>query len=49
MKDSTAKKQFDKNEPFSQKLNVGDIVKFRLDYFGLLSCMTSPFVVKKYV
>jgi predicted amino acid racemase len=31
------------------KLNVGSIVSFRLDYFGLLSCMTSPFVVKKYV
>jgi len=49
IEESTAKKQYDKNEPFLQKLNVGDVVKFRLDYFGILSCMTSPFVIKKYV
>lgn len=30
-------------------LKVGDIVSFNLGYFGLLSCMTSPFVYKKYV
>jgi len=31
------------------ELNVGSIVSFKLDYFGLLSCMTSPFVIKKYI
>ena len=31
------------------ELNVGSIVRFKLDYFGLLSCMTSPFVIKKYI
>jgi len=31
------------------ELKVGSIVKFKLDYFGLLSCMTSPFITKKYV
>ncbi|MCE5329336.1 alanine racemase [bacterium] len=47
--DSIGKEQNNKNEALSRKLNVGSIVKFRLDYFGLLSCMTSPFVVKKYI
>jgi predicted amino acid racemase len=28
---------------------VGDIISFQPDYFGLLSCMTSPFVKKLYV
>jgi predicted amino acid racemase len=28
---------------------VGDIISFRPNYFGLLSCMTSPFVKKLYV
>jgi len=37
------------NEYLKMELKVGDIVKFKLDYFGLLSCMTSPFIVKKYV
>jgi ornithine racemase len=27
---------------------VGDIISFKPDYFGLLSCMTSPFVKKLY-
>ena len=31
------------------ELNVGSTVSFKLDYFGLLSCMTSPFVIKKYI
>jgi ornithine racemase len=31
------------------ELNVGSVVKFKPDYFGLLSCMTSPFVIKKYI
>ena len=31
------------------ELNVGSIVRFKLDYFGLLSSMTSPFVIKKYI
>ncbi|MCL5073196.1 MAG: alanine racemase [Actinobacteria bacterium] len=30
-------------------LNVGDVLSFNLNYFGLLSCMTSPFVEKKYI
>jgi len=29
-------------------LNVGDVLQFRINYFGLLSCMTSPFIEKKY-
>jgi predicted amino acid racemase len=28
---------------------VGDIISFQPDYFGLLSCMTSPFVKKLYL
>jgi len=28
---------------------VGDIIRFRPDYFGLLACMTSPFVEKTYI
>jgi predicted amino acid racemase len=28
---------------------VGDIISFQPDYFGLLSCMTSPFVKKLYI
>lgn len=31
------------------KLESGGIISFRLDYFGILSCMTSPFVKKKYI
>ena len=27
----------------------GDIITFKLDYFGVLSCMTSPFVEKVYL
>jgi predicted amino acid racemase len=34
--------------PSYERLEVGSIVHFKMDYFGLLSCMTSPFVVKKY-
>jgi ornithine racemase len=30
-------------------LNVGDVLLFKLNYFGLLSCMTSPFIEKKYI
>jgi ornithine racemase len=32
-----------------EEIKVGDKVSFGLDYFGLLSCMTSPFVEKKYI
>ncbi|MBM3709423.1 MAG: hypothetical protein FJW61_03260 [Actinobacteria bacterium] len=28
---------------------IGDIIAFQLDYFGLLSCMTSPFINKIYL
>ncbi len=28
---------------------AGDIISFELNYFGLMSCMTSPFVKKKYI
>lgn len=31
------------------QIKVGDKVKFKLDYFGLLSCMTSPFISKVYL
>jgi len=31
------------------KFEVGDIISFQLDYFGLLACMTSPFVRKFYI
>jgi len=30
-------------------LEAGDIISFNLDYFGLLSCMTSPFIKKSYI
>jgi len=30
-------------------LEVGGIISFNLDYFGLLSCMTSPFIKKSYI
>jgi len=30
-------------------LQTGDIISFRLNYFGLMSCMTSPFVKRKYI
>jgi ornithine racemase len=30
-------------------LETGDIISFKLNYFGLMSCMTSPFVKKKYI
>lgn len=33
----------------NQNLRVGDEVKFNLDYGGLLSVMTSPFIQKKFV
>jgi predicted amino acid racemase len=43
-------KKSDMNDAASlMELNVGSIVRFKLDYFGLLSCMTSPFVIKKYI
>jgi predicted amino acid racemase len=28
---------------------VGSIISFNLNYFGLLSCMTSPFVEKEFI
>jgi ornithine racemase len=31
------------------KLKSGSIISFKPDYFGVLSCMTSPFVKKKYI
>jgi predicted amino acid racemase len=31
------------------KLEAGGMISFNLDYFGLLSCMTSPFVKKSYI
>ncbi len=33
----------------NRNLNVGDEVKFSLDYSGLLSAMTSPFIKKQYL
>ena len=33
----------------SSKLEPGSVISFKLDYFGVLSCMTSPFVKKKYI
>ncbi len=33
----------------SFNLEAGGVVSFSLDYFGLLSCMTSPFVKKNYI
>jgi len=30
-------------------LEPGSTISFKLDYFGVLSCMTSPFVKKKYI
>ena len=33
----------------NRNLNVGDEVKFSLDYSGLLSAMTSPFIKKEYL
>lgn len=33
----------------AKSLKPGSIIDFGLDYFGLLSCMTSPFVEKKYI
>ncbi|MCL6087305.1 MAG: alanine racemase [Actinobacteria bacterium] len=47
--ESFEKEQYNKKDNFSRELKVGSIVRFGLDYFGLLSCMTSPFVEKKYV
>jgi len=38
-----------KNEDNYLKLETGEIVSFNLNYFGLLSCMTSPFVKKRYI
>jgi len=32
-----------------RSFNPGDKISFNMDYFGLLSCMTSPFVNKNYV
>ncbi|MDD5659108.1 MAG: alanine racemase [Actinomycetota bacterium] len=46
---SKSKKEKDKNNFYPSKLRVGSIIKFGLNYFGLLSCMTSPFIVKKYI
>jgi predicted amino acid racemase len=31
------------------ELETGSVISFKLDYFGVLSCMTSPFVKKKYI
>jgi len=47
--DVIGKEQNNKNVLLSRKLNVGSIVRFRLDYFGLLSGMTAPFVAKEYI
>ena len=33
----------------STVFKAGDIISFQLNYFGLLSCMTSPFVEKIYI
>jgi ornithine racemase len=30
-------------------IKIGDIISFNLNYFGLLSSMTSPFIEKKYI
>lgn len=32
-----------------EDLEVGNIISFNLNYFGLLSCITSPFVKKYYI
>lgn len=47
--DSYEKEKFNKNDISMAKLRVGSVIKFRLDYFGLLSCMTSPFIAKQYI
>jgi len=31
------------------KLETGDIESFKLDYFGLMFCMSSPFIRKEYI
>jgi len=31
------------------KIKTGDIISFKPDYFGILSCMSSPFVKKVYI
>jgi len=36
----------EKNFP---ELKIGGVVSFRLDYFGLMSCMSSPFIKKEYI
>jgi hypothetical protein len=39
----------DKAEKDFSNYRVGGIISFNLNYFGLLSCMTSPFVRKELI
>lgn len=41
--------KFKKKEDFCLILKTGGTVSFNLDYFGLLSSMTSPFIKKSYI
>lgn len=43
------KNNSEKNKDMFSKLEAGDIISFKPDYYGLLSCMTSPFVKKRYI
>jgi len=41
--------KFMKSRDGYSNLEAGGIISFNLDYFGLLSCMTSPFIKKSYI
>ncbi|GAH19852.1 unnamed protein product [marine sediment metagenome] len=41
--------KFRKSRDDYLNLEAGGIISFNLDYFGLLSCMTSPFIKKSYI
>ena len=46
---SVMEERLKKHASDALNLEAGGIISFNLDYFGLLSCMTSPFVKKKYI
>lgn len=46
---SVMEERLKKHGDDASNLEAGGIISFNLDYFGLLSCMTSPFVKKKYI
>jgi len=46
---SVMEERLKKHGEDASNLEAGGIISFNLDYFGLLSCMTSPFVKKKYI